>query len=387
MKLLVVLSRVPYPLEKGDKLRAFNQIKYLSKNNDIFLFCLTHKKIDNKAYDFLFPFCREIKIVRIKKREYLINIIRAFFQSKPFQTGYFFSKKAKKEYTKFENQVNPEHIYCQFIRTVELVKDSSISKTLDYQDALSKNVERRIQKSSIFLRPILQYEAKALAHYETSVFDLFDTHTIISEADKQWINHPLKEKIYVIPNGVNFKYYSPREGNKKEYDIVFTGNMQYPPNVDAAIFLIAKIMPELWVEKPSLKVLISGANPVRHLKKLASDRVTISGWVDDIRDSYSSAKIFVAPLQIGTGLQNKLLEAMAMQLPCVTSSLANQALQAKDNVELFVADTVEEYIDTIKKLLSNPFLADEAALNGQKYVHQHFNWEYFCNKLDQILQM
>ncbi|MDL2314654.1 glycosyltransferase [Bacteroidales bacterium OttesenSCG-928-C19] len=387
MKLLVVLSRVPYPLEKGDKLRAFHQIRCLSETNEIYLFCLSHKKTDPKAYEFLNPYCKKIEIVPIKKREYVTNILKSFFQSKPFQIGYFFSKNAKKRYIHFEQEVQPNHIYCQFVRTAELVKDSEIPKTIDYQDALSKNTERRISKAPFYLKPVLKYEAKALARYETEVFNIFDTHTIISEADRCFIQTPLRENIHVIPNGVDFEFYHPMPEKEKKFDIVFTGNMQYPPNVDAAIFLITKIMPLLWGKNPSLKVLIAGANPDYRLKKLASDNVCISGWVDDIRKCYASAKVFTAPMRIGTGLQNKLLEAMAMQLPCVTSPLVNQALQATDKEEILIAETAKEYADAIKLLLKNQSISAKIALSGYTYVKSHFDWESFCTKLDRVLQM
>ena len=387
MKLLVVLSRVPYPLEKGDKLRAFHQIRCLSKTNDIYLFCLSHQKIDTNVYKFLGPYCKEIKIVFVSRKEYIGNIIESFLRSEPLQIGYFFSKNARREYLRFEREVEPDHVYCQFVRTAKLAGDSLIRKTIDYQDALSKNAERRISKAPFYLKPILRYEAKKMADYEASVFDMFDTHTIISDADRDFIQTPFREDIYVIPNGVDFEFYQPIPDKEKSFDVVFTGNMQYPPNVDAAIFLITKIMPLLWKKNPQIKVLIAGANPDSRLMKLKSERVCVSGWVDDIRESYASAKVFVAPMQIGTGLQNKLLEAMAMGLPCVTSGLVNKALRATDKREIFVAEKAEEYAATIDLLLNDETLSSETALNGCNYVRGRFCWESFCEDLNRIFRL
>jgi glycosyltransferase involved in cell wall biosynthesis len=162
---------------------------------------------------------------------------------------------------------------------------------------------------------------------------------------------------------------------EKEFDLVFTGNMGYPPNINAAEFLAGKILPLVLKDRPDTQLLIAGASPHLRVSVLKSDNVTVTGWVPDMRECYAASRIFIAPMQIGTGLQNKLLEAMAMEIPCITSGLANQALQAKPGEEILIATSPEEYAAEILKLLNNPGEAGRIAKNGYEYVKNNFSWE------------
>jgi hypothetical protein len=135
--------------------------------------------------------------------------------------------------------------------------------------------------------------------------------TIISIQDKKLIQHPQQDKIHVIENGIGEEFLDYQKSPEKKYDLVFVGNLNYAPNVECAEFIVNQILP-LLASKKELCVLICGANPGTRVQKLAQKNVEIQGWVEDIRASYVSGKIFLAPLFIGTGLQNKLLEAMAL---------------------------------------------------------------------------
>ena len=146
-----------------------------------------------------------------------------------------------------------------------------------------------------------------------------------------------------------------------------------------------KILPEILAQKPGLRLLIAGANPHLRVLVLKSEHVEVSGWVPDMRECYASARIFIAPMQIGTGLQNKLLEAMAMQVPCITSPLAFQALNAREGEDILVAQTPKEYAAHIMTLLGNPEKAKKIALSGYELVHNNFNWEKETAKLDKLI--
>lgn len=385
MKILILLSRIPYPLEKGDKLRAFNHIKYLSKNNKITLFAINDSKVNKeKAFQALQPYCRSINFFDISKFSILFNVLLAFFNGKPLQTGYFFSRRAKKRINKIISETKPDHIFCQLVRIAEYVKDENIPKTLDYQDVFSKGVERRIHSSPFYLKPFLKLEYKRLLKYENKIFDYFDNKIIISEPDRELIPHPEKDKIVIVMNGVDTDFFKPIN-RKKEYDIVFTGNMGYPPNVNGVEFLVKQILPIVRRNKPEIKVLIAGANPDRKVIAVKSKNVHVTGWVEDIRECYAKARIFIAPMQIGTGLQNKLLEAMAMKIPCISSHLANNALNAKSGKEIKIGDSAEEYAQHIIYLLDNKDKADEIALNGYNFVLNNYNWEKATEKLEELM--
>ena len=188
----------------------------------------------------------------------------------------------------------------------------------------------------------------------------------------------------VVANGVDTDFFKPADSEKR-YDLVFTGNMGYPPNINAAEYLVNEILPEILPLKPDLRLLIAGANPHLRVMVLKSAQVEVSGWVPDMRECYAGARIFIAPMQIGTGLQNKLLEAMAMQIPCITSPLAFQALNAREGEDILVARNPKEYATHILSLLNNPVLARKIALNGYHLVHNNFNWEKETDKIDKLI--
>lgn len=379
------MPRIPYPLEKGDKLRAFNHIKYLSANNEIILCALNETRVNKQdAFQSLQPYISSVTFIDLSWFCRMINLVRAFFNGKPLQNGYFYSKKAQKIINHVIKENSPDHIFCQLVRTAEYAKNQPIPKTLDYQDVFSKGIQRRIKMSPIYFRPFLRMEYKRLLKYEKMIFDFFDNKTIISTPDRELIPHPEKEKISVILNGVDTGFFKPLDRIKK-YDLVFTGNMAYPPNVNSVEFLAQKVLPLLKEKKPHIKILISGATPDKHVRDAKNENIFVSGWVDDIRESYASAKIFIAAMQIGTGLQNKLLEAMAMRIPCITSSLANQALSAKEGVEILVGDKPEDYVEHICRLLDNEDFSKQLAENGYNFVRKNYNWENATAKLENLL--
>lgn len=386
MKIFLILSRVPYPLEKGDKLRAFNQIKELSKHNEVILFALNDIELDKNAWGELKKYCTDITILKLTKITIILNLLRTLFDGKPFQVGYFYSRKAQKKIDALIKQHQPDHIYCQLIRTAEYAKPyRSIPRTLDFMDVFSKGMERRKSTSAFYMKPILGIEYNRLIQYENKIFDFFNHKTIISDQDKSLIPHPKKEEIVVVPNGVDTGYFKPM-GMKKEFELLFNGNMNYPPNVESVQYLVNKILPLVWKELPNVRLLISGANPNHKVMELKSDRVVISGWMNDIRENFAKSKILVAPMQISIGLQNKLLEAMAMKLPCVTSTLANNALGAKPGEEILVADVPEQYARCIISMLNDEAMLNRIAENGYRYVIDNFNWQHTTQLLEKLFE-
>ena len=163
--------------------------------------------------------------------------------------------------------------------------------------------------------------------------------------------------------------------------------MAYAPNVNASNYLVSQVMPLVWQRRPQTTVLLAGASPKHSVSRLAAAdrRVTVSGSLPDIRAAYAASSIFVAPMQIGSGLQNKLLEAMSMQLPCVTTSIANAALGAQPGTHILVADTPKSLADAILDLLQDPQLSSSIAQQGNTFVRQHFGWPQAVAKLETIL--
>ncbi|MBE0648886.1 MAG: glycosyltransferase [Bacteroidales bacterium] len=385
MKLFFLLPRVPYPTEKGDKLRAFHQITHLAKHHEIIICALNEGVLHEDAVPVLSKYASAVHIIPISKATIFSNIVRALFTGKPLQVGYYYNKATEKIILGLIAKYKPDHIFCQLIRMADYVKDLPIPKTLDYQDVFSKGVERRLASSSILLRPFLKLEYQRMLDSERIAFDRFDNKIIISYPDRDLIPHPDKEKIVVVANGVDTTFFHPLE-RTKEYDLVFTGNMSYPPNIHSCEFLVNKILPLVLEKKPGLKLLIAGANPTMRVQVLRSAQVEVSGWVPDMREAYAQSSVFIAPMQLGTGLQNKLLEAMAMKIPCITSPLANQALNANPGEEILVGETPQEYAAHIINLLDNEHLASEIAEKGHLFVVKNYSWEAETAKIEKLIE-
>lgn len=386
MKILVVLSRIPFPLEKGDKLRAYYQLKELSRWHDIYLVALYSNRVPAEAMRELTPFCREVHFLRQHPVRSVLNMAGALLTGLPMQCGYFYSHRIHKEIDKIIQSVQPDRIYCQLFRMAEYVRHCNIPKVLDYQDAFSKGMDRRAQKAFPLLRPIMHIEARRIAHYETDIFDDFESKTMITALDRDCIQHPMNKEIVIIPNGVDFEKFSHPEVSKT-HDLIFSGNMNYPPNVDAAVYLAKQIFPELQKRHPQLKLMIAGADPAAKVRALRNEHVTVTGWVPSMTECYAQSRIFIAPMRLGTGLQNKLLEAMSMRLPCVTSPLAAKPLDPAAQEEAIIACTTTlQYVDTLDRLLSDSSYYQKVAGQGYDFVHEHYDWTNATQKLAKLLQ-
>jgi sugar transferase (PEP-CTERM/EpsH1 system associated) len=387
-RVFVMLSRVPWPLEKGDKLRAWHQLVELSHECELCVFCLSDAPVSDEALAQLKTISSEVHVFRLRRMLIVWRLFLALFSSRPFQVHYFYQRAAARMVEAAVERFKPDHIYCQLIRCSEYVKHiHHISKTLDYMDAFNKGMERRAAQSKGIQRWFLLTESQRLVKYENLIFDYFDHHTIISEQDRKLIYHPERHRIAVIPNGVDTDYFACQTELTHEPVVVFTGNMSYPPNVDTAELLAREVFPKLRTFVPQARLVLAGADPSLKVKALAQlDGVEVTGWLNDIRTAYRRGSVFAAPLRIGTGLQNKLLEAMSMGLPCVTTTLANNALQAEANVSVLIADSAEGQAHALAELLTDRELRDRLRLAGRSFVKANYSWRETTRKLIHLMQ-
>ena len=387
MKIFVVLPRFPYPLEKGDKLRAYHQIVQLSKHHDIFLFCLSHQCVSHEDIEALRPYCREIRVQNLPRLVCCKNVLRNFFSTKSLQIGYWDARSARRACRAFAQQVQPDVIYSQMVRTMPYVARLPFPKVMDFQDALSLNTERRMEQAHGLWHYLLHFEFKMLRSTEYNAFRIFDGLTIISTSDRDAIPHRQGRNIQVVPNGVDFDYFNPMacpSAPSATPQILFTGNMQYAPNVDACCYLVNDIMPLVWQRLPEAHVTLAGATPKGAVRSLASERVEVTGSVPDMRPYYAAADLFVAPMRMGSGLQNKILEAMAMRLPVVTTSLAALPTGAENDRQLLVGDTPQALADAIVTLLSDEQRREALADEAHTFVHDCYDWASSAGQLEKI---
>jgi sugar transferase (PEP-CTERM/EpsH1 system associated) len=384
MKIVVLTSRIPYPLEKGDKLRIFHQIKHLAKSHEVCLICLNESsnEIDTSV---LKDLVSELHIVALAKWKTPFRLLLAIFHNLPFQVEYFLERKNKKKIEAIIQDFNPNHIYCQLIRTSEYVKDLfQFDKTLDYMDAFSAAALRRAQTEKGIKKLFWKIENERVKKYERSIYDYFNQHSIITEQDRNLLAIPSNKKISIVPNGVDTGHFRNKHIPKK-YDILFAGNMNYPPNIAAAIFLVEEILPKLKSQFPNVAVLIAGANPSSEVQNLTNENVTVSGWMNDIRDAYCESRVVVAPMFIGAGMQNKILEAMSSELPVITTTLAAEAFKEKDLSKVIEANSSFEFAKAILYYLLNETAQISDGKKNRNYVEEKYSWKISNQKLEQCI--
>lgn len=386
MKIAILSSRFPFPLEKGDKLRLFHQIRCLSKDHEVCLYALTDIDISTEDYNQVKQYCHRIFVYKLSFFSRIWNSLLCFIRKWPIQVGYFYNSSIyKKMVYEIENE-KPDYLYCQLIRMAEYAKAMDIPKCLDYMDAFSHSMRLRYHSAPWWQKPFFKRESFFLKKYETKIAPQFDQLTIISEQDKSRMGLALDQIVSVIPNGVDFNYFNNKNKIPKVYDMVFVGNMGYYPNVMAAKFIIEKIVPNLIKVKPEVKILIAGARPSAVITKFAHPQVTVSGWIEDIREAYLGSKIFIAPIYHGAGLQNKIIEAMALGIPCICTPQVNNAIGAREN-EILICSHPQDWVKLICKLLDDTDRQSKMAQAASIFVTENFSWEHSTHQLEELFYL
>ncbi len=386
--ILVLLSRFPYPLEKGDKLRAFQHLQFLAEHGyAVHLVALSDVPVQYDHKKMVEPLCASVHVLPLTWFSIALGVMQSVFKRLPLQVAYFTNSECIAKVVAIARAVQPDMIFAQLIRTAEYARALTpiAPVVMDLQDAFSKGTQQRIGKAGFITRWMYRRELALVRNYEQQVLRWFSSYMVISEQDKGEFNAPPNVSIEILPNAIDTVFFSPRD-TVKSADVVFVGNMQYPPNVDAAERLVHNVMPIVWQSFPNATVVLAGATPSRAVRKLASERVTVTGWVDDIRQCYASARIFAAPMFIGTGLQNKLLEAMAMGLPCVTTPLSATPLHATHGQSVIVCETEQQMAQAIVNLLSNENACTSIGRAAQLHVQRAFGAAETSAKFDACIR-
>lgn len=382
MRIVFVTSRFPYPIEKGDKLRAFHQIRVLSRHHEVHLVAISHKAISPESIKALEPFCASIRVFMIRNWLLPVQLLLGWMEGLPLQVSYFLDRTIKRKVQYHIIHLEPDHVICQLIRASTYVRALPFPKTLDYMDVFSEGMRQWAHK----YRPfgfMFRWEARRLAAFERTIYKDFDKHTIISSQDRNRLNLAGHDQILVVPNGVDHRFLETERKAQPEFDLVFVGNLGYGPNKAAATFLVRTLLPELRRRGLQPKVLLAGARPGKGVKKLGQvPGVKVSGWMEDIRDAYADGRIFVAPMFSGLGLQNKILEAMATGLPCVTTSMVNNAIGAREGTEVLVSDSTQGLADHIERLMKDPKLLNAVSVKAKQFVETGYQWEDQVEKLE-----
>ncbi len=401
MNILYLCHRIPYPPNKGDKIRSFNEVKYLSKKHKIYLAFLIDDEKDLPYVNELKKYCETIDYDFIRPGWQKIKSLPYLLSRKPFTVPYFYSKKLQKAVDYRLSTIKFDAIFAFSSPMAEYVFKSKIfhlpngerdrvrggypKLIIDFVDVDSDKWRMYAEYSKFPKTLIYKNEWKSLMAYEKKIGKAFDISIFVSNAEvKLFKSFAPDVNAISIPNGVDLSCFSNttnktiRPNEQKDFNILFTGAMDYFPNEDGVLYFYYKIWPIIKYKLPQARFYIVGNNPSRRVKNIAKrDKdIIVTGYVSDVRDYFSIANIFIAPLRVARGIQNKVLEALASGLPVVATPQAVQGTTIKPQDEgeyLFIEDLAFNFSDRIIQLAGEP-LNGNTFQRSQSFLMQHHDW-------------
>lgn len=396
MKILFICHRIPYPPNKGDKIRSFYILKHLCESNEVYLACLIDDKHDLRYVENLSKYCKEIEFAFINKKLAKLKMFFYLLTSEPLSLAYFGSKKLHKKVNGWLKNINFDAIYVYSSGVAQYaIHAKGVYKIMDYVDVDSDKWKQNAEYSRFPFSWIYRAEANRLQKYERLIAENFEKCIFVTERDKNLFKIFKSDKdAFVIPNGVNLEYFSINsslDDNKTEElrgnNIVFTGAMDYFANEDGVIYFYQEIYPLVKREIADVKFFVVGSNPTKKIKNLEKDNsIVVTGRVDDIRPYLQNSLVYVAPLRISRGVQNKVLEAMAFELPVVTTSKVLEGIKGEPRENLFVEDEPGEFAKITIELLKNKKMRQKIGKMARKFVEEQHCWEIAFYKIDSLLK-
>ena len=392
MNILYIAHRIPYPPNKGDKLRSFHQICHLSTRHSVHLACLVDDQEDLQHIRTLEKYCASVDAVYRDKTVARVLAALALFTNQPLSVASFYSKKLEAKIARRLRSQKFDRIFVFSSAMAWYVRDvSHIPKIMDFVDVDSEKWRLYAAYHPFPRSWIYRLEANRLAQYEQQVARIFDHSLFVSEKEADLYKRLATDRpISVIPNGVDLDYYAPSGNTSSSPNrlvIVFTGSMDYFPNVDAVRYFCKEIFPMIQAALPEVTFYIVGRNPTRQVKTLGRQRgVIITGSVSDVRPYLASARVAIAPFRLARGVQNKVLEAMAMGLPVVGTSQAFQGIQATLADGIRIADDPKGFAQEVLTLLKDSEFHRRCSLQAREYVKRCHRWQEHGARLELLLQ-
>lgn len=385
MKILFLTTRVPYPPNQGDKIRTFNILNVMASRHDVDLLTFDHGSTSSNDMDELEKYCRVFR-VQLPSSRSKISAGLSLFSDKSLQVAYYASNEFKKKLRQLLNENDYDLVYVHLFRLLDYIGEITPYKIVDLTDAVSKEYERSIMYRKGLDRLIYSLEAPRIRRAEDQIMNKADVCWAISEADKQnLLKINSGANIEVIPNGINTSMFYPTGTDYNPNQIVFVGHMSVAHNVKAVQHFSHRIFPLVQREIPDAQFFIIGKEPTNEVLKLdALKNVHVKGFVDDLNQMLNDSAALVAPMLFSAGVQNKMLEAMAVRIPVVSSKLGNEGLDAKPNEEILIADTEKEFAQKVIRLMKDKEYREEISRSGYEFVLKNFKWENILPRLNEL---
>lgn len=384
MRVLFITQRLPAHAARGDQRRAFAHIRALSARHAIT--SLSFDAADAAGRAALEPYCEQVVVVPRARLRSGVRALAALAGSRPLQVAMNDGIAAGLDLAALRDS-GFDVAHVQLVRLAGLLPAlAPLPCVVDFVDALSLNMARRAQRDRAPLRWVAALEARRLAACERELCTRYAT-VVCSAADRAAI----REDAFaprLVRNGVDLDEFAFTSGQARAPEIVFAGNLGYFPNVDAACWFAAEVLPLLLSEMPQLRLRLVGARPAPALRRLARSQpnVDLVGEVPRMQPHLARAAAAIVPLRAGSGQQFKLLEAMAVGTPVVSSRLSAHSIQAIDGRHLLVADDAAAMSAALLRLLSSPALGQQLAREARRHVETEFSWSRSAQELESVWQ-
>lgn len=389
MKILFLANRVPYPPYRGDKLKIYNLARRLKDRHELYLLTFAQTKEDLTYKTELEKIFTHVEFIYLPKWKSALHCLQGAWSSKPLQVLYFQSGEMQQALDKLLNRVRFDAIHVQHLRmSPYLAHRKDLGRILDLPDAFSLYWERRKTVKRGLLTTIFEnIEQKRVLAYEP-ILKEYDMSLVCSAEDLAYMRHKHgATNMDLLPNGVDVTTFTAGGHDySHNHTLLFTGNMDYAPNVDAVIYFVQTILPLVREKLPAVKFVIAGQRPVAKVLELANDHVTVTGFVKDLAAMYNSASVVVAPLRFGAGTQNKVLEAMAMGIPVVCSNIGFGGLGIKSGEGAVMQTDPAKFAASVIELLSSQDLRRQVGAAGINVIKTRFDWDVVALQLEKYLE-
>jgi len=384
-KILMICSRIPYPLSQGFNIRVYGIANILSQKYQVDLLIIDERKVADEHLKELKSTFDKVTTYHFNPILFKLNTLKGLASRDPLQTYYFYFREVQRWIN--NNYYNYDLIFCCYIRVARYLKNINKPKVIDLIDATSINYQEAQERTKGLWRLIYSIENRRLLSYELKMLKEFDRAFLASPFDKAYLDKKSvlsNDNLIVIPNGVNEELFSQvnRFEVKEENWVVFTGKMDYNPNIDAATYFAKNVFPLIRKKHKTLKFIIVGTSPAKQVLTLKDiEGIEVTGYVDDLYEYVKKAKLIVAPLRFSAGIQNKILEAMALKRAVVTTSKGARGINGENGKHFIVADERKEMVSRILNLLDDEPQRKEIGKNARKLIENKYRWDIVGREL------
>ncbi len=388
MEILYVCHRFPYPPRRGGKIRPFNMIRHLSDQHRVTVASMVRSKAEEAEGRGLQEHVKGLLVSRVSEPWQTVRMMHRLPSKNPSSMGYFYSGDLNRMIRRACDETRFDLIFTHCSSVAQYVEHiHSIPKILDFGDMDSQKWLTYAQVRRWPLSLGYRIEGRKLEREERRLASRFDVCTCTTRMELDTLrSYGAETETDWFPNGVDADYFSPGDSAYDPNLISFIGRMDYYPNQQCMLDFCDRILPSIQSQRAETRLVIVGANPSRSIRRLAErPGVSVTGSVSDVRPYVRKSALMVAPLSIARGTQNKILEAMAMGVPTVTSELAAKGVDAIPGEHLLTGASPQSYVAAILRLLENPDERHRFAEKGRERVLSHHNWHNSMLRMDAII--